>query len=357
MSARPPTTTVRLRDQHRRATPSARSTRSSVASAGMSSGWAAPRPRVRPVRVVSKARIHSRSHSKPATSGATLCRTIRSRSSSRAAVPTMVRAAAPSRSFSESRSRSCAWWIASPACTAYISSTWRRSAPGRRPSSGRSTPSTPSSWPDGSCSGRVEGVERVPGVGDVERLDVGHPAAGHVGGQPVVGQEAQPAPLVGDRHLAQDLVGRRAPVHHRGDGVVVARDGHALEVAVRVEAVDDGEPEPEHVDHALAGGAQQLLQVGHPVHPGHQVVQAPQGKHFTRTLRGHRHPPVASRSPQRVGPDRVEWHGKLSRTPRRGPVRALLSARTRPGNGPHGPPAPSGSPLAGPDPAFERLAG
>ena len=131
------------------------------------------------------------------------------------------------------------------------------------------------------AQGRVERVEGVPGVGVVERLDVGDPAAGDVGRQPVVRQEAQLAPLVGDRHLGEDLLGRRALAHHRLDRARVTGDGEALEVAVRVEAVDHREPEPEHVDHALAGSVEQLLEVGHGVHPGHQVVEAAERQHLT----------------------------------------------------------------------------
>jgi hypothetical protein len=147
----------------------------------------------------------------------------------------------------------------------------------------------------------VQRVERVPGVGYVERLHVGDPAALRILGEPVVRHEAEHPPLVGDRELLDEL-GERHPARlERPDRVVVAGHRHRLHESVGVDGVDHRHLEPQDVDDALRGGVKDLLEVLHGVDGGDQVVQVPQRQHLTGRARQLRHArvllPLHARAP------------------------------------------------------------
>ena len=77
-------------------------------------------------------------------------------------------------------------------------------------------------------------------------------------------------------------------------GVGVAGDGERLDEAVVVDAVDDGDLEPQDVDHPLGGGLQHALEVLHAVDGGDDVVKAAKREHLARGSGfGHVHPPSA----------------------------------------------------------------
>jgi hypothetical protein len=100
--------------------------------------------------------------------------------------------------------------------------------------------------------GRHQQVERVPGVGLVADLDVRHPAeVGDVEAHPLVGDEAQHAPVVGGVDLRLDLTDGRAVAEELLPRGVAARDGDDLDVAVLTDEADRAHLEAGHVGDAL----------------------------------------------------------------------------------------------------------
>jgi hypothetical protein len=109
-------------------------------------------------------------------------------------------------------------------------------------------------------------------VAEGERLLGRHPARDVALGQPLVRDEPQPAPRLGDRELGVERVGR-VPVAEQFRARL-GRPGHGdrLERPVGVDVVDDGDLEAEPLDDAVDDGLQGRGKAAPAVDPADQAV-------------------------------------------------------------------------------------
>ena len=128
----------------------------------------------------------------------------------------------------------------------------------------------------------------MPGVGDVERGQVRHPAeAVHAFFQTLVRHEPQVAPLVGERELALQGLDRDPVAQQRLAGVVVAGHRDHLERVVAAQLADAGDLEPDHVGDAFRDGLQHFLKVVTRVDLAHQLMHPPERGDGPRVLDWH----------------------------------------------------------------------
>ena len=124
---------------------------------------------------------------------------------------------------------------------------------GRLPLTGRSMASVPRSAPSCVAQRRDQQVERVPGVGVVDRDDVGDPAPGlaGAGSRRSWGTKRSRPQSSAFSISVISCVDRGTPALELDPGLVAAGDGHHLELAVLAGDADRGDAEAGEVGDAL----------------------------------------------------------------------------------------------------------